>query len=131
VPPKVFASRRFPARVRAELERSFDLDVHDSEWPPTRAELLERVAGRDGLVVMPTDRIDGELLAAAGPQLRVVSNYAVGFDNFDVPAMTASGVLGTNTPDVLTEATAELAIALMLALLRRVDEGDRLIRGPT
>jgi glyoxylate reductase len=128
VPPKVFASRRFPARVRAELERSFDLDVHDSEWPPTRAELLERVAGRDGLVVMPTDRIDGELLAAAGPQLRVVSNYAVGFDNFDVPAMTASGVLGTNTPDVLTEATAELAIALMLALLRRVAEGDRLIR---
>jgi glyoxylate reductase len=128
VPPRVFASRRFPARVREELERSFEVEVHDSEWPPTRDDLREGAAGKDGLMTMPTDRIDGELLDAAGPQLRIVANYAVGYDNFDVPTMTQRHVLGTNTPAVLTEATAELAIALMLALLRRIAEGDRMIR---
>jgi glyoxylate reductase len=126
--PRVFATRRFPARVREELERSFALDVHDSEWPPSREELLARSAGCDGLMTMLTDRIDDELLDAAGPQLRVVADFAVGFDNVDVPACTRRGVLVSNTPDVLTLATAELTIALMLALLRRVAEGDRLVR---
>jgi glyoxylate reductase len=124
----VFASRRFPARVREELDASFELDVHDSEWPPAREELLARAAGRDGLMTMLTDRIDDELLDAAGPQLRVVANFAVGFDNVDVPACTRRGVIVSNTPDVLTQATAELTIALMLALVRRVAEGDRLVR---
>jgi glyoxylate reductase len=124
----VFASRRFPARVREELERSFELDVHDSEWPPAREALLARAAGREGLMTMLTDRIDDELLDAAGPQLRVVANFAVGFDNVDVPACTRRGVIVSNTPDVLTQATAELTIALMLALARRVAEGDRLVR---
>jgi glyoxylate reductase len=128
VRPRVFATRRFPARVREELERSFDLDVHDSEWPPSRDELLARAAGRDGLMTMLTDRIDDELLDAAGPQLRVVANFAVGFDNVDVPACTRRGVVVSNTPDVLTKATAELTIALLLALVRRVAEGDRLVR---
>jgi glyoxylate reductase len=114
--------------VRAELEESFELDVHDSEWPPTREELLARAAGRDGLMTMLTDRIDDELLDAAGPRLRVVANFAVGFDNVDVPACTRRGVVVSNTPDVLTQATAELTIALMLALVRRVAEGDRLVR---
>jgi glyoxylate reductase len=125
----VFATRRFPARVRAELERSFQLDVHDSEWPPSREELLAQVAGRHGLMTMLTDRIDDELLDAAGPQLRVVADFAVGFDNFDVPACTRRGVLVSNTPDVLTHTTAELTMALLLALVRRVAEGDRLVRG--
>jgi glyoxylate reductase len=102
--------------------------VHDSEWPPSRQELLARAAGRDGLMTMLTDRIDDELIDAAGPQLRVVANFAVGFDNVDVPACTRRGVLVSNTPDVLTTATAELTIALMLALFRRVAEGDRLVR---
>jgi len=124
----VFATRRFPARVREELERSFALDVHDSEWPPSRDQLLERAAGSDGLMTMLTDRIDDELLDVAGPQLRVVANFAVGFDNVDVPACTRRGVIVSNTPDVLTQATAELTIALMLALVRRVAEGDRLVR---
>jgi len=126
--PRVFASRRFPERVRAELERSFDLDLHDSEWPPGRDELLRRVAGCDGLMLMLTDRVDDELLDAAGPQLRVVANYAVGVDNVDLEACRRRGVVVSNTPDVLTETTAELTIALILALLRRVAEGDRLIR---
>jgi glyoxylate reductase len=124
----VFATRRFPARVREELERSFELDVHDSEWPPSREELLARVAGCDGLMTMLTDRIDDELLDAAGPQLRVVADFAVGFDNVDVPACTRRGVLVSNTPDVLTHTTAELTMALLLALVRRVTEGDRLVR---
>src|SRR5919204_2351029 len=124
----VFAPRRFPPRVREELERSFELDVHDSEWPPSREELLERAAGCDGLMTMLTDRIDDELLDAAGPQLRVVANYAVGYDNVDLAACTRRGVVVSNTPDVLTQAVAELTIALVLALLRRVAEGDRLVR---
>jgi glyoxylate reductase len=126
--PSVFASRRFPDRVRAELERSFDLDLHDSEWPPSREELLGRVAGKDGLMLMLTDRVDDELLDAAGPRLRVVANYAVGVDNVDLETCRRRGIVVSNTPDVLTEATAELTIALILALLRRVAEGDRLIR---
>jgi glyoxylate reductase len=126
--PSVFATRRFPARVREELERSFALDVHDSEWPPSRDDLLARATGRHGLMTMLTDRIDDELLDAAGPQLRVVANFAVGFDNVDVAACTRRGVIVSNTPDVLTQATAELTIALMLALVRRVAEGDRLVR---
>jgi len=114
--------------VRVELERSFELDVHDSPWPPARDELLERVAGKDGLMLMLTDRVDDELLDAAGPQLRIVADYAVGIDNIDLDACRQRGVVVSNTPDVLTETTAELTIAILLALLRRVAEGDRLIR---
>jgi glyoxylate reductase len=114
--------------VRSELERSFELEVHDSVWPPARDELLERVAGKDGLMLMLTDRVDDELLDAAGPQLRIVADYAVGIDNIDLDACRRRGVVVSNTPDVLTETTAELTIAILLALLRRVAEGDRLIR---
>jgi glyoxylate reductase len=124
----VFASRRFPPRVREELERSFELDLHDSEWPLEREEVLRRISGCDGLMLMLTDRVDDEFLDAAGPQLRIVANYAVGVNNIDLDACRRRGVVVSNTPDVLTETTAELTIALMLALLRRVAEGDRLIR---
>jgi glyoxylate reductase len=114
--------------VRAELERSFEADVHDSVWPPDRAELLAGVAGKDGLMLMLTDQVDDELLDAAGPQLRIVADYAVGIDNVDLEACRRRGIVVSNTPDVLTETTAELTIAILLALLRRVAEGDRLIR---
>src|SRR4029453_17710409 len=93
-----------------------------------RGELLERVAGMNGLLSMLTDRVDGELLERAGPGLRVVANLAVGPDNPDLGACTARGVLATNTPDVVTEATADLAWALLLAAARRVAEGDRFLR---
>ncbi len=114
--------------MREELERSFELDLHDSEWPLEREEVLRRVAGCDGLMLMLTDRVDDELLDAAGPQLRIVANYAVGVNNVDLEACRRRDVIVSNTPDVLTETTAELTIALILALLRRVVEGDRLIR---
>jgi len=126
--PRVFVSRRVPGRVRDELERLFELDVHDSEFPPAREELLRRVAGVDGLVMVPADRVDEELFEAAGRALRVVANYGVGIDNVDLGAAKRRDVVVTNTPDVLTRPTAELAIALVLALLRRVAEGDRLLR---
>ena len=128
VRPKIFLSRRVPGPVREELERVFALRLHDSNWPPSREELLASVRGRAGIVTMLTDRVDDELLDAAGPDLRVVANYAVGYDNVDVDAATRRGVLVSNTPEVLTEATAELTIALVLALVRRVAEGDRFVR---
>jgi glyoxylate reductase len=103
-----------PDAVQQALERDFDLVAE-----PRSAE---------GIVAMLSDRIDGAYLDAAGPQLRVVANFAVGYDNIDLDAARTRGVTVTNTPDVLTQATAELAIALMLALLRRVAEGDRLVR---
>ncbi len=89
-------------------------------------ELVDEPAGVDGLVTTPRDRVDAGLLDRARP--RVVANFAVGYDNVDLQAATARGVVVTNTPDVLTRATAELTIALILALLRRVAEGDRLVR---
>ena len=126
--PRVFATRRFPDRVQDELEASFRLDLHDSEWPPSREELLARAAGCDGLMTMLTDRIDEELLDTAGPKLRVVANYAVGLDNVDLAACARRGVVVSHTPHVLTATVAELTMALILTRTRRVAEGDRLIR---
>jgi glyoxylate reductase len=127
----VYVSRRIVPRVLEQLEASLEVTLHDSDWPPGREELLAACAGKDGLLVQATDRVDGELLDAAGPQLRVVANHAVGFDNVDVDAATRRGVLVSNTPGVLTAATAEFTIALLLDLVRRVSEGDRLVRSGT
>jgi glyoxylate reductase len=125
---KVFVTRRVPDRVRATLEQSFAVDLHDEELPPSRDELLARAAGCDGLLTMLTDRVDAELLDASGPQLRIVANYAVGLDNIDREECKRRGIQVANTPDVLTDATAEMTIALILALTRRVAEGDRFLR---
>jgi glyoxylate reductase len=118
-------------RPLAELEASFDVLVHDAELPPARDELLAASAGRDGLILMGADRADDELLEAAGPQLRVVANHGVGYDNVDLAAASRHGVVVANTPGILTGATAELTIALMLDLMRRVTEGDRFLRSRT
>jgi glyoxylate reductase len=117
-----------PAPVFRELGDLFALRVSDHDRAPTRTELLAGVAGSQGAVVMLTDRVDAELLDAAGPDLRVVANHAVGFDNVDLEAATRRGVVVANTPDVLTEATAELTLALVLDVARRISEGDRLVR---
>jgi glyoxylate reductase len=126
--PRVYVTRRIPERVRAALAETFDVDLHDALDAPERQQLLDAVRGVDGLVSVPTDRVDGELLDAAGDALRIVAQYGVGYDNVDVAAATARRVVVTNTPDVLTRASAELTIALILALVRRVAEGDRLVR---
>jgi len=98
-------------------------DALDAEFA-----LQDELAGADGIVAVPSDRVDGELLDRAGPGLRIVALYAVGYDNVDLDAATKRGVVVTNTPDVLTRATAEFTIALMLALMRRIAEGDRRLR---
>ena len=113
--------------TRALRERC-DVTIHENEFGIPREELLEIVADRDAIITMLTERVDAEFLAAAGPDLKIVANHAVGFDNIDVDACTEAGVLATNTPDVLTETTADTAFALLMAASRRLGEGERLLR---
>ncbi|HSL33965.1 MAG TPA: D-glycerate dehydrogenase [Candidatus Limnocylindrales bacterium] len=127
--PKVFVARRIPDDGLDPLLAACDAVVWPDELPPPRDALLDAVRGCDGVLTLLTDRVDDEFLDAAGPQLRVVSNYAVGFDNVDVPACSARGIPVGNTPGVLTETTADLAWALLMAAARRVPEGDRYVRG--
>ena len=129
--PSVHLSRPVLPDVLDELHGSFDVTMHGGDWPPPRDELLAAVAGRDGLLVHTSERVDSELLDAAGPALRIVANHAVGFDNVDLEAATERNVLVSNTPGVLTPATAEFTLALVLDVLRRLSEGDRLIRAGT
>jgi glyoxylate reductase len=127
-PGAVLVTRGVPEPVRARLAGGCRLEVWEGEGVMPRAELLDRVAGKAGLLAMLTDRVDAELLDRAGPGLLVVANFAVGYDNLDLDACTARGVLATNTPDVVTEATADMTWALLLAAARRVAEGDRFLR---
>lgn len=125
--PAVYLTRRLPAAAMAILEAACTVTLWDeTERPVPREVLLRGVAGAEGLLSLLTDRVDAELLAAA-PRLRVVANMAVGYDNIDVPACSARGILVTNTPGVLTETTADLAWALLLAAARRIVEGQKLI----
>ncbi len=126
--PRVFVSRVLPDEGLDALRAVCDVDVWTDDLPPPRDELLRRVAGCDGVLALLTDRVDDAFLDAAGPQLKVVSNYAVGFDNIDVPACARRGVRVGNTPGVLTETTADLAWALLMAAARRLPEADRYVR---
>ena len=119
--PKVFVARTIPDEGLNAIRAACDVDVWHEQMPPPPAELRRRVADCDGLVSLLTDRVDAALLDAA-PKLKVVSNFAVGFNNVDVPACTARGVCVGNTPGVLTDATADLAVALLLAAARRIGE---------
>jgi glyoxylate reductase len=119
--PKVFVSRRIPEDGLNRIAAECDVDLWPQQLPPPYDTLRDRVKDCDGLVSLLTDRIDGPLLDAA-PRLKVVSNYAVGFNNVDVPACTARGVCVGNTPGVLTDATADTAVTLLLAAARRLGE---------
>jgi glyoxylate reductase len=121
-------SRKLPQPVMDRLAGECDLTVWTETTAMPRELLLRDAAGRRGLVTLLTERVDDELLDAAGPDLVVVANYAVGFDNIDVAACSRRGVLVSNTPDVLTEATADMTWALLMAAARRVAEGDRFLR---
>lgn len=126
---KVYVTRTVPQGALDLLRQHFDVTA----WPQAavavpRHELLQQAAGQNGLLTLVTDRVDDELLAAAGPQLRVVANMAVGVDNIDVAACQRRGVIVTNTPDVLTETTADLVWALLMAAARRVVEGNQVVR---
>lgn len=126
--PPVLLTRRIPSAAFARLEAACDVDLHEGASPLAPDELKRRVKGKQALICLLTDKIDGAVVDAGLPDLKIVANVAVGYDNVDVPAVTSRGVVFTNTPDVLTEATAELTWALILSLARRVTEGDRLIR---
>ena len=123
----VLLTRRIPSAVLARLQAACDLDLYEGSGPIGRDELTQRLAGKRGLICLLTDRIDASVIEAA-PDLAIVANIAVGYDNIDVPSVKARGVVVTNTPDVLTEATAELTWALILSAARRIGEGERLVR---
>ena len=104
------------------------MDLYTDRAAITRDELLRRVKGKDALVCLLTDTIDAAVLDAGAPTLKVVANVAVGYNNIDVPACRARGVVATNTPDVLTNACADFTWALILAVTRRLGEGERVVR---
>ena len=128
--PRVFVTRELPGHNFAALrsDPQFQLDIWPGDFPPPREDLLDRVRGADGILCLITDRIDNAVLAAAGAQLRVVSQMAVGVDNVDVDACTARGIPVGNTPGVLTETTADIAWALILAAARRVVESAEFVK---
>ena len=126
--PKVFVARLIPEEGLAKVTEATDATVWPDELPPPRDKLLAAVEGCDGVLTLLTDRVDAEFLDRAGKRLKVVSNYAVGFDNVDVPECTRRGIPVGNTPGVLTETTADLAFALLMAAARRLPEADRYVR---
>jgi glyoxylate reductase len=125
---KVLVTRRIPDSGLKILTETCDLDIFEGEAPISRDVLLKRIKGKDGLLCLLSDKIDKEIVAAGGRSLKVISNYAVGYNNIDVEEATKSGVLVTNTPGVLTDATADLTWALLLACARRIPKSDGLVR---
>jgi glyoxylate reductase len=126
--PKLYSTHVLFEEPRKILAEHFDVEYWTGEERPPRAELLKRVSGKDALICLLTEKVDCELLDAAGPHLRIVANVAVGFDNIDVPACTERKVAVTNTPGVLDETTADFAWTLLMAVARRLVEGDRMAR---
>jgi lactate dehydrogenase-like 2-hydroxyacid dehydrogenase len=125
---KVFVTHLIPGEALSIILETFDTEVWPDKSPPSRNILLKKVRGCEGLLTMVTERVDKVLLDAAGPQLKVVSNYAVGYDNIDVAACTRRGIPVGNTPDVLTDTTADFAFALIMAAARRVVEAHLYVR---
>jgi glyoxylate reductase len=129
---RIVVTGRVPEEAVAVLrDAQHDVRTWEDDGPVPREDLLRLVEGADALVTLVTERVDAELLDAAGPGLRVVANVAVGYDNIDVPACAERGVTVTNTPGVLEEATADLAMALVLMTTRRLGEAERLVRSGT
>ncbi|MFA4640704.1 glyoxylate reductase [Pyrococcus kukulkanii] len=125
--PKVFITREIPENGIRLLEKEFEVEIWEEESEIPRDVLLERVKDVDALVTMLSEKIDREVFENA-PRLRIVANYAVGYDNIDVEEATKRGIYVTNTPDVLTDATADLAFALLLATARHLVKGDKFVR---
>ena len=124
---RVFVTRRLPGSALDRLSAEHDVEVWPEQLPPGREELLARAPELEGLLSLLTDPVDAELLDAA-PALRAISNYAVGTDNVDLDAASERGIPVGNTPEVLTESTADLALALILGVSRRLVEGDAYVR---
>jgi glyoxylate reductase len=127
----IVVTRRIPEPALELLRPAGEVWLSPHDRPLTPEELHDAVAGADALITLLHDNVDAQLLDAAGPQLKCIANVAVGYDNIDVAAATERGVVVTNTPGVLTDATADLAMALILMVTRRLGEGERLIRSRT
>ncbi len=126
--PRVFVSRKLPASGLARLDQAADCSVWPGRMPPSREELLAAVKGCHAIVSLLSDRIDAAVFDAAGPQLKAVSNFAVGVNNIDLDEAARRGILVGNTPDVLTDATADIAVALMLAAARHLQPAFDAVR---
>ena len=126
--PTIFVTRRLPEGAMQVLQDNFDVQCNPHDRVLSREELLVGVNQKDGILPLLTDRIDDEVLEAAGSQLKIVANYAVGYNNIDVPACTKRRIPATNTPGVLTDTTADLAMALLLAVARKVVPADSYAR---
>ena len=126
--PTAFVSRKIFKEALQTIHNAADAEVWQEDLPPPRATLLEKVRGVDGLLCLLTDQIDGELMDAAGPQLKVISQIAVGYENIDVQEATRRKIPVGYTPGVLTEATADLTFALLMAVARRVVDGAQAVR---
>ncbi len=126
--PLVIVTRKLPEVVEARMMELFETRLNDSDEPMSREQLREALQTADVLVPTVTDRIDAALLAHAGPRLKLIANYGTGVDNIDVEAAYKRGITVTNTPGVLTEDTADMTMALILAVSRRLVEGERLVR---
>ncbi|MGB9630993.1 MAG: glyoxylate reductase [Candidatus Methanodesulfokora sp.] len=125
--PSLFMTREIPKRGLDIIRENFDVDLWPDEAPPSKEEIIKRIRDKQALVSLLTDPIDEEVINSA-PNLRIIAQYAVGFDNIDLKAATKRGIYVTNTPEVLTETTADFAFALMLAVARRVVEADKYVR---
>jgi lactate dehydrogenase-like 2-hydroxyacid dehydrogenase len=126
--PTVVVSRRWPASVEKLLSERFDVRLNTVDAPMSPRDWLLAVREADAICPTVTDRIGADIIAAAGPRLRLIANFGVGFEHVDLAAAHARGLVVTNTPDVLTDATADLTVALMLAVARRLVEGDAELR---
>jgi glyoxylate reductase len=126
--PRVFVTREIPAVGLERVRRECAADVWSEPLPPPRDVLLQKVRGCEGVLTLLTEKVDGEFMDAAGPQLKVISNFAVGYNNIDTAEATRRGIRVGNTPDVLTDATADMAFALLISAARRVVEGQDFIR---
>jgi glyoxylate reductase len=131
VRPKVAVTRELSDDVMARMEELFDAVLNRPDAPMSRAELERAIADTDVLVPTITDVVDAELIAAAGPRLKLIANFGAGVDHIDLHAARERGILVTNTPGVLTEDTADMTMALILSVPRRLGEGEKLIRGGT
>lgn len=126
--PRVFVTRIIRNKGLELVKECCDADIWPEELPPSREVILERARGVNGLLCLLTDPIDAEIMDAAGPGLKIISNHAVGYDNIDLAAATERGIPVGNTPGILTDATADMAFALMMAVGRRVVEAEKFLR---
>ena len=125
--PAILITRAVFPEIIEQLRQHFEVDDNPQDTIYGKAELTQRLQGKAGAFTTGADRVDAEVLGA-NPQLRIVANMAVGYNNFDIPAFNAAGVWATNTPDVLTESTADFGFALMMAAARRMTESEHFLR---